>query len=84
MVERNLESSTGEEKLSPIGRKVVKQGTACRRGRPVYYNELKQRLNLMVTPTARSQLESLATAEQCSISELIERWARNELTTALR
>lgn len=81
MVEHNLEPPKAEGHPSPIGRKVVKKGTACRRGRPVYYDELKHRLNVMVTPTARAQLERLAVAERCSISELIERWARNELTT---
>ncbi len=81
MVEHHLKPSKESGQPSPIRRKVAKKGTACRRGRPVYYDELKHRLNVMVTPTARAQLESLAAAEHCSISELIERWARNELTT---
>lgn len=81
MVERNLEPAPADGRPSSIGRKLAKPGTACRRGRPVYYDELKHRLNVMVTPTARAQLESLAAIEQCSISELIERWARNALTT---
>lgn len=42
-------------------------------GRPPDFGETKVRLNITVTPSAKSGLQSLADKHQCSISELIEK-----------
>lgn len=49
------------------------------RGEPLAYGELKQPTNFTLTPFARKWLKQLAKAENCSMSELLERWARNQL-----
>lgn len=49
------------------------------RGQGVLYDELKKALKLSVTPTAIAWLEGLALAEQCSMSEAVERAARGNL-----
>lgn len=59
-------------------RKVSHKGKACRRGQPVYYDEVKQRINLMLTPYALDRLERLAEQQECSKSEVIERWLRTQ------
>lgn len=51
----------------------------CERGKPLYYEELKGRLSLSLTPTAKQSLEDMAAQEKCSISELLERWVRGRL-----
>ena len=41
------------------------------------FGEVKEKLNLSVTPTAKSKLTKAATAHNISVSELIERYGRN-------
>lgn len=48
------------------------QGTACRRGQPVYYDETKRAINLMLTPTAIDILTQIAQEMGQSRSEVIE------------
>lgn len=60
-------------------RKSSHKGTACRRGEPVYYDQVKQHLNITLTPVAIAQLEEMARAEGCSRSEAIERWLRSQM-----
>jgi hypothetical protein len=52
-------------------------GVACRRGQPIYYEEVKEKLNLALTPTAKQILTSLALAQGISRSEIIETYLRN-------
>ncbi len=52
-------------------------GVACRRGQPIYYEEVKEKLNLALTPTAKQILTSLASAQGISRSEVIETYLRN-------
>lgn len=60
-------------------RKSSHKGKACRRGEPVYYDQIKQHLNITLTPVAITQLEELARSEGCSRSETIERWLRSQM-----
>jgi DNA-binding TFAR19-related protein (PDSD5 family) len=52
-------------------------GVACRRGQPIYYEEVKEKLNLSLTPTAKQRLASLALAQGISRSEVIEIYLRS-------
>jgi hypothetical protein len=63
-------------KTVPRGRKTGHKGKACRRGVPVYYDELKQRISLTLTPSAISHLEKLSTQEGFSCS--CQRWIHLE------
>lgn len=60
-------------------RKISHEGIACRRGQPIYYDEKKERCNLMLTPTALEKLKELAISHQISRSEVLERWLRGTL-----
>lgn len=51
-------------------------GKARRRGAPIIHEELKEKLNLTLTPTAIEKLTATAKKEGISRSELVERWAR--------
>jgi hypothetical protein len=51
-------------------------GKARRRGAPIIHGELKEKLNLTLTPTAIQKLTAIANKEGISRSELVERWAR--------
>jgi len=53
----------------------------CKRGEALFYSEMKERMALSLTPTAKKFLEKLAELEMCSISEVIERWSRGRLHT---
>ena len=53
------------------------KGKQCQRGKGLIYDEIKERLNLTITPTGKAKLEAKAKAEQCSISTLIEEFARS-------
>ena len=57
-------------------RKAGHKGRACRRGRGVIYDERKKSINLSLTPTAIARLEDEAFFDQCSRSEVVERWLR--------
>ena len=58
-------------------RKAGHKGRACRRGRGVIYDERKKSINLSLTPTAIARLEEQADLQQCSRSEVVERWLRS-------
>ena len=62
-------------------RKQGHKGHKGERGKPLLYLEMKERMALSLTPTAKQFLEKLAELEMCSISEVIERWARGRLHT---
>lgn len=51
-------------------------GKARRRGAPIIHDELKEKLNLTLTPTAIAKLGVAAKEQGLSKSELVERWAR--------
>jgi hypothetical protein len=53
-------------------RKKPHRGKACRRGEPVYYEEKKRAINLMLTPRAISVLTEIAQEIGQSRSEVIE------------
>jgi hypothetical protein len=55
------------------------KGIACRRGQPICHDELKQNINLTLTPTALNRLKELAIQMNLSRSEVVERWLRNEI-----
>jgi len=57
-------------------RKSSHKGKPCRRGKGVYYDEVKKPINLCLTPTAIARLEDLAGSQQCSRSEVLERLIR--------
>jgi hypothetical protein len=60
-------------------RKQQHKGIPCRRNQPIYYDELKERISLMLTPTALDKLKQMAQNQKCSRSEVIERWLRSKL-----
>ncbi|WP_414545302.1 ribbon-helix-helix protein, CopG family [Nostoc sp. CCY0012] len=51
-------------------------GTPCRKGKPIYYEEVKKNINLTLTPTALNRLKELAIKMKISRSEVVERWLR--------
>jgi hypothetical protein len=55
------------------------KGTARRRGEPIMYDEVKEKWNLNITPTAKRLITEAAKLQNFSASEFIERWARTEL-----
>lgn len=52
------------------------KGEKAMRGKPLYYDELKQSINLKLTPTAKKVLSDLAYETQLSRSEFEERFLR--------
>jgi hypothetical protein len=67
------------EKKQSYERKPSHKGIACRKGEPIFWNELKKRLNLSLTPTAIANLTKIAEAENISRSEALERILRGVL-----
>ncbi len=53
------------------------KGKQCKRGQGLIYDEKKVKLNLTITPTAIAKLDAKAKAENCSISSLVEEFARS-------
>lgn len=53
------------------------KGIKRTKGQPVYYEELKNRRNIMLTNTAWENLVTTSDSLEISVSELIERLARN-------
>lgn len=53
------------------------KGKACRRDEGVYYEERKERINIMLTPLALEILKKLALEQEVSRSEVVERWLRS-------
>ena len=62
-------------------RKQGHKGKKGERGKPLLYPEMKERIALSLTPTTKQFLEKMAELEMCSISEVLERWARGRLHT---
>jgi DNA-binding TFAR19-related protein (PDSD5 family) len=49
------------------------------RGEGVFYNEPKsETVKLALTPTAKLRLQELAALSKLSMSEMVERWLRNQ------
>ena len=69
------------EPRRPTQRKQGHKGKKGKRGKPLLYLEMKERMALSLTPTAKQFLEKMAEIEMCSISEVIERWSRGRLHT---
>jgi hypothetical protein len=55
------------------------KGKQCQRGKGLIYDEKKNKLNLTITPTGIAKLDAKAQVEDCSISTLIEEFARSVL-----
>ncbi len=55
---------------------MVKKGQKNLRGKPEKWDELKKRVNIMLTPTSINGLDTLATSLGMSRSELVERIGR--------
>ena len=53
------------------------KGIKRTKNQPVFYEELKKRRNIMVTNTAWDNLVKASDSMEISVSELIERVARN-------
>ena len=60
-------------------RKPSHKGKKGLRGQPLIYEEVKVKLNLTITPTAKSKLILKAEEQQCSVSSLLEELARSNL-----
>lgn len=56
--------------------KKAQKGLKSQKGQPEYYDELKKRVMVMLTPTAVERLDILANSMDLSRSELIEQFAR--------
>lgn len=50
------------------------------RDRPVFYDELKKPRTVTLTETAWKQLKIMSALQGISISELVERWVRENMT----
>lgn len=59
-------------------RKASHKGKKCRRGEPIYYEETKRRISLWLTPSAIATLGEKAEDLECSRSEVVERWLREQ------
>jgi len=55
----------------------TRKGEIRLKNTPVFYDELKKRRQIMLTPTAWNNIRKLSAAKGISASELIEAWARN-------
>jgi hypothetical protein len=53
------------------------EGKARRRGAPILHSEVKEKLNLTLTPTVIKSITEEAAKHGVSRSELIERWVRS-------
>ncbi len=53
------------------------RGDSIKRGVGLIYDEKKVKLNLTITPTAIAILDAKAKTENCSISALVEEFARS-------
>jgi len=61
-------------------RKGSHKGIACRKGEPIFWDELKSRINLSLTPTAIANLTQIADRENLTRSEALERILRGMLS----
>lgn len=66
-----------EEPESRHRKKPSHKGKQCKRGVGLIYNEKKVKLNLTITPKAIDILDAKAKSENCSISTLVEEFARS-------
>ena len=60
-------------------RKGSHKGIDCRKGEPIFWDELKERINLSLTPTAIAKLTQIASEENLTRSEALERILRGML-----
>lgn len=51
-------------------------GQKCVRGKPLYYDEVKKRVSLMLTPTVINKLDVAANNSELSRTEFLERLLR--------
>ena len=75
-----------EKKLASSGKRVLTETDSKRvaRGKDMYgYGEQKRPLNLSLTPKAIDILNKVANRRQLSKSELVEKWAREDLIVLL-
>jgi hypothetical protein len=68
-----------ESSDSRYRKKPSHKGKRGKRGEGLIYDERKQKLNLTITPTGIARLDAKAKEEDCSISTLIEEFARSPL-----
>ncbi len=59
---------------------MIKKGFKKAKGEPAYWDEVKKRVNISLTPTAIAGLDELASAEGTSRSEFVERIGRKIFT----
>jgi metal-responsive CopG/Arc/MetJ family transcriptional regulator len=59
---------------------VTKKGFKKAKGEPAYWDEMKKRYTIALTPTAIKQLDELAKQRELSRSELVERIGRGIIT----
>lgn len=60
-------------------KKKASKGVKSFRGKPEYYDELKERVSICITKTARHGLDEMSKKMGISRSELIERIGRGDL-----
>ncbi|HEY9830612.1 MAG TPA: hypothetical protein V6D26_08535 [Stenomitos sp.] len=65
------------ERLARNQREEGYLGQKGQRGQPFYYDEVKERISLMLTPTAKKKLAKGAEAKGFSRSEFVENWLRS-------
>lgn len=61
-------------------RKAKHPGKKCQRNEGIFYSEAKKPIKLSLTPTAIGYLEAEATRQGISKSEVVERFARAQLS----
>lgn len=62
-------------------RKAKHPGKKCQKNEGILYGETKKAINLSLTPTAISYLEAEAARQGISKSEVVEQFARNQLSS---
>ena len=55
----------------------LNQGKKRTRNQPILHDELKTSRHLFLTPTAWEKLKICALTQGITVSELVEKWARN-------
>ena len=74
MAKKKTDKLKRENKLSY--RQNFYKGQKAQRGKPIYYDEVKERISVMLTPTSINILNIVAEAEGLSRSEYLERLLR--------
>lgn len=80
--EEKRRKKQNQKKRKPHQRKRALKGTKSMRDKPEYYDDLKGRVTISITPTAKDGFDALSSAREVSRSEFIERIGRQLIKLA--